>query len=43
MVDHMHDQPQETINKVLPMTGFAVQATLEQVAIDFRQGHGVYL
>jgi hypothetical protein len=36
MIDHMHDQAHEAIDKILPTPRFAVEAPIEQVAIDFR-------
>jgi hypothetical protein len=36
VTDHMHDQPHKAIDKVFPTPRFAVEAAIEQVAIDFR-------
>lgn len=39
VVDNMHNQPEEAIDKILPRAWLALQASFQQIPIDFRECH----
>ena len=43
VVDHVDDQPHEPVHEIFPSPRLALQAALEQIAIDFRECHRTYL